>query len=202
MSRLDSIARQALSSVHTLQASFDIARAALMHSIPGEFVECGVFAGAQAAAMALAIMDPIHYWSEHREQGLGLDRRVHLFDSFQGIPLAGPEDVEFLAAGHKAGLSTCSRAQVVSNMQEWGVDPDLLVYHDGWFQDTVPNAEISQIAVLRLDGDLYESTKVCMQHFYHKVSPGGWVIVDDYHLSGCRKAVEEFVNPGPIYFLK
>lgn len=78
--------------------------------------------------------------------------------------------------------------------QEIGYDPEHLVYHKGWFQDTLPAADISEIAVLRLDGDWYASTKVCLEHLHDKVVSGGFVIIDDYGCyDGCRKAVDEFL---------
>jgi O-methyltransferase len=76
----------------------------------------------------------------------------------------------------------------------------LLVYHEGLFEDTVPNADIKEIAFLRLDGDLYSSTKVCMEHLYPKLVRGGWFCVDDFNLSGCRKAVLDYVVPAPVYW--
>lgn len=63
----------------------------------------------------------------------------------------------------------------------------------GWFRDTLPKAPINQLALLRLDGDLFESTTVALNHLYDKVSPGGFIIVDDYHdFEPCRRAVNEF----------
>ncbi len=61
---------------------------------------------------------------------------------------------------------------------------------------------VEKIAVLRLDGDLYDSTKVCLEQLEPLVSRGGWVIVDDFNLSGCRKAVLEHVVPAPVYWRK
>lgn len=169
--------------------------------IAGDFVECGVFAGSQSAAMALAIMDM-------GETG----RKVHLFDSFDGIPKAGCYDNDIRplvgscdVAGtiESSGISACSRRQVEGYMRGWGIDPALLVYHEGWFQDTVPVAEIGAIAILRLDGDLYDSTKVCIEHLYPRLSPGGWCIADDFNLDGCRLAIEEAIgHPHPMYWRK
>lgn len=206
---LEHIGRRALSSAATLQATYDLAALCIKHGIPGDFVECGVFQGVQCAAMAKACMD------------LGVtDRRVHLFDTFSGIPQAGPKDLEYLAAGHKAGLSAASLEDVQGNMEEWGIDPELLVYHEGLFAHTVPIAmmlgsapaevdgfqfvvecgDIKRIALLRLDGDLYESTKDCLP-LVKLVSPGGWIIADDFHLSGCREAIAEGIGwPGPVYW--
>jgi len=186
---MNNVALAALSSRETVWASYSTALAAILADVPGDFVECGVFGGAQAAAMARAIMNT------------GSERRVHLFDSFAGIPAAGPNDAEFLAAGHEAGLSSCTLAAVQEHMREWGITDDMLVYHPGLFADTVPGADIGRIAVLRLDGDLYESTKACVDALVPKVSKGGWVIVDDYHLTGCRQAVTEALGyPAPMYF--
>lgn len=195
---LNMVAESALSSRATLDASYMLAWEVVARKIPGDIVECGVFAGANAAAMARAILDANKLsWEES-------NIRIHLFDSFTGIPQAGPEDKEFLEAGHPAGLSACSLDQVKANMRHWGIPDDLLVWHPGMFQDTMPGIEfdIDQIALLRLDGDLYESTKVCMEYLYPLVSKGGWVICDDYQLSGARKAVHEVVMPGPIYWVK
>ena len=190
---IDKIAQHALSSVETLSATEMVCWHAFAGEVPGDFVECGVFAGAQSAVMAL-VSDS---WRR-----AGTIKRVHLFDSFQGIPQAGPRDLEFLAAGHKPGLSACSLENVIRNMDEWGIDPDLLVYHPGWFADTMPTADIGQIAVLRIDCDLYESTLPVMKYLYPKVAKGGWIIADDYQLSGCRDAIHEVVVPGPIYWRK
>ena len=68
--------------------------------------------------------------------------------------------------------------------------------HQGWFQDTVPRdaAAVGPIALLRLDGDWYDSTKVCLEGLYPSVVKYGSIVVDDYgHFEGCRKAVDEFV---------
>lgn len=188
---LDTIAQRAASDIHTIRATFEACMGAAWNDVEGDFVECGVFLGANAAAMARAADD---------FDGV----RVHLFDSFEGIPLAGEHDIEYRAAGHKAGLSCATEAQVRQHMKEWNVPDELLVYHPGWFKDTVPAfaATKPKIAVLRLDGDLYESTKVCIEQLFPLVSPGGWIIVDDWDLSGARKAVIETVGSGfgPIYF--
>ncbi len=207
---IETIAQSALSSIETVRASYDIAVMAMLRDVPGDFVECGVFAGAQCAAMALAIMKRIAYANDE-DSAQARTRRVHLFDSFTGIPAGGPHDTEWLAAGHKPGHSACSMEYVQARMKEWGIDESLLVYHKGMFSMTIPLASepspvkhiwvIDHIAVLRLDGDLYESTRVCMEHLYPLVSPGGWIIVDDWDLSGARKAVTEAVGQfGPVYF--
>jgi hypothetical protein len=82
-----------------------------------------------------------------------------------------------------------------------GYDRNYLHYHKGWFQDTLPADApgIGEIALLRLDGDWYASTKVCLEHLYDKVVKGGFVVVDDYGAyEGCRKAVDEFMQSRSI----
>ena len=74
---------------------------------------------------------------------------------------------------------------------------DRIEFVKGWFENTVPvtRKQIQQIAVLRIDGDWYESTKCCLENLYDKVSSGGYVIVDDYQSCyGCRRAVDEFIQ--------
>lgn len=188
MKPLDYIGQRALSTAETLKATYGIAKMLIEEGVPGDFVECGVFAGVQVAAMCKAMLDTGD-----------TARKVHLFDSFEGIPSGGPKDTNWT---HPAGTSACSMGRVQSHMQEWGVPDNLLVYHPGWFRDTVPVADISQIALLRLDGDLYESTRVCLEHLFPRVVTGGWVIADDYGLPGCREAVNQFLGDQPIYWRK
>lgn len=195
------VAMSALGWRTSLEATYETARLAIHQDVPGDFVECGVYAGAQAAIMAKAILEPEHYWDVNRRDNT---RRVHLYDSFCGIPAPDQHDVEFTIAGVKAGASPCSLEDVKRNMASWGIPDELLVYHPGYFAETVPSHD-GAIAVLRLDGDLYSSTKTCLKHLYPLVSTGGYVIVDDFNLSGCRKALVEYfelAGPAPIYFRK
>jgi O-methyltransferase len=209
---IENIAEAALSSLETCRSTYAIARQALEEGIPGDFVECGVYAGAQAAIMAKAIgCVALREWEPRR--------RVHLFDSFEGCPSPGPKDKEFLEAGHKNGQASCTLEGVKANMAQWGIPEELLVYHPGWFYQTVPyHAGVwcatsgkfapgsGPIAVLRLDADLYESTVTCLEHLYPLLSPGGFLIVDDYALSGARQAVEDYFDRnggrGPMYMRK
>jgi O-methyltransferase len=193
---LEEIGRRAYSTAHTIRASYSIG--AESDQVKGDIVECGVAAGSNAAALFKGYAENAFFFDQ--------ERKLHLFDSFTGIPLCGPEDVEFLAAKHPAGLTAHSQAEVARNMAEWGIPSDVLVYHPGMFETTVPAwaATKPKIAVLRLDGDLYESTKVCIEHLFPLVVPGGYIIVDDWDLSGARKAILETVGHGfgPIMFQK
>lgn len=187
----------ALCRLPTLYNTMEMTERVVSSGIEGDLVECGVFAGAQVAVMALTL------------QHLGVhDRKVHLYDSFEGIPEAGPKDDQQPGIGPKkhgdgrlvsTGISVCSADKVRGYMRQWGVDESLLVYHVGWFQDTVPpwgskSWNDGKIALLRLDGDLYESTEVCLKYLYPALQTGGVMIVDDYALPGCRKAVDEYFD--------
>jgi hypothetical protein len=203
---LDELANSAIGTPEAIYATHSLAVMAIVYGIPGDFVECGVFAGAHPAAMAKAIS----------ETG-AVGRKVHLFDSFQGIPQAGPMDLDWTRGDPanrqlgalnireitSSGISACSKKAVEENMARWGVDPDLLVYHEGWFKNTMPTADIGSVALLRLDADLYESTSLCLKYLYNKISRGGWCICDDWTLDGCRKAVEPYLmlrENCPVYW--
>ena len=83
--------------------------------------------------------------------------------------------------------------EVQENFRRYSLLDDQVRFLKGWFCDTLPKAPIGQLAVLRLDGDLYESTMDGLNALYSKVSPGGFVIVDDYgDFAPCRNAVNEF----------
>lgn len=173
-------------------SAYDVAA----RNIGGAIVECGVAQGAQIGAMALAL------------KHAGQVRDIHLFDSFEGIPMAGPKDAEQPGIGApvhdvnapiesrlvSSGVSIGAIEQVKANIASWGI-PHRYHYHEGWFQHTLPSDAkgVGPIALLRLDGDLYESTRCCLEHLYEQVVPGGLVIIDDYALAGCRLAVEEFI---------
>jgi O-methyltransferase len=84
---------------------------------------------------------------------------------------------------------------VKRNFSAYGLLDEQVVFLKGWFKDTLPDAPIKAIAVLRLDGDYYESTRDALVNLYDKVSPGGYIIIDDYGEDSwtyCSKAVDEF----------
>lgn len=225
--RLYQFARRASSTRYTVHNSYRIATACIKNKVPGVFIECGVNRGSQVAAMGYAC------------QVLNDKRKIFLFDSFKGIPLAGPNDNsqpgvgkithntdvkdldELLVSSNSVysklgNAGMCSVGLVKKYMREWGINLNQLVFYKGWFQHVLPKVshQIGQIALLRLDGDLYESTKVCLEYLYPKVVKGGYVVIDDYALGGCHKAVQEYLyahglNPeiikvvkggGPVYW--
>lgn len=182
------VSRDGLSSLPSYWATYALTRAVIEAGVPGDLVECGAHRGNHCAVMAMTARE------------LGSKKRVHLFDSFEGLPPGTAEDGPEWAEG---GIARCDLKSAHRLMKQCGVDDDRLVWHVGWFEKTVPAAKIPQIALLRLDGDLYESTAVCMEHFYDKIPHGGWCIVDDWNLPGCRKAVMEYVSEAgmaPLYW--
>jgi len=183
------------SGAGTLPHSYHIAEQCMKEGIEGDFVECGVYAGVHPAIFADVVQDYV-------EKGYPL-RKVHLFDSFEGIQEAGPNDDESITGcigvgqGRlvTTGVSACSRDNVMEFMKQWNVNPTLLEYHVGWFQNTVKKAarHIGKIAILRMDCDVYEATKACLPYLYPKLVSGGFFVCDDWTLTGCRKATEEFL---------
>ena len=121
-------------------------------------------------------------------------RRVFVADSFEGLP--PPNTAEYPAdAGYefnKVKQLSVSLDDVKRNFQAYGLLDERVVFLKGWFKDTLHEAPIDSIAVLRLDGDLYESTIQSLDALYYKVSPGGFVIIDDYFLQPCANAVTDF----------
>jgi O-methyltransferase len=115
--------------------------------------------------------------------------------SFEGLPPPDPEQYPADSGDlhHTVRELAISLDQVRANFAKYGLLDDEVVFLKGWFKDTLPAAPIERLAVLRLDGDMYESTMDVLRHLYPKVSPGGYVIVDDYGcVPACRQAVEDY----------
>lgn len=160
---------------------YELATIAEEHKIEGCFVECGVWRGGCVAVMA------------YIAHNAGSDRRIHLFDSFEGLPEPTEEDGD--EANLYVGKCVASYDDVIHLLfSVLKLKKENIVIHKGWFQDTIPKAKMGRIAILRLDGDWYESTKVCLDNLYDAVVSGGFVIIDDYNAwEGCKKAVDEFL---------
>jgi O-methyltransferase len=152
--------------------------------VPGDLIETGVWRGGASIFMR-AILKV--YGDTHR--------RVWVADSFQGLPRP---DAERYPADAGDDLWTfeplaVSLDRVKANFERYGLLDEQVRFLPGWFRDTLPAAPIERLSVLRLDGDLYESTIVALRSLYPKLSAGGYVIVDDYGaIPGCRQAVHDF----------
>ncbi len=188
------IARYTQVSLFGIRALIDCAARVNEKQIPGAFVECGVWRGGSAAILS--------------EGAKNANRELWLFDSFEGMPEGTEEDTDENSEKLSTGRSSGSLEAVGTNVapEQWvshlllnrfQYPKDNLHIRKGWFQNTTPKSksEIGPIALLRLDGDFYESTKVCLDELYPQVSPGGIVILDDYQtFVGCRKAFEDYFS--------
>jgi len=172
---------------------WDLCRDQSRRKVPGAFVECGVWRGGSAMVMGLAARkaNPVP--------------PLHLFDSFEGLPEPdendGAEAAQYSdgkAGGKLVSIAKCeaSLEHVKSALFEQArLSPGNVLFHQGWFQNTLPAEakSIGAISVLRLDGDWYASTKICLEHLYPRVGRDGILILDDYFLwEGCRKAAQEY----------
>jgi macrocin-O-methyltransferase TylF-like protien len=123
-------------------------------------------------------------------------RTVWVADSFKGFPPLNlqqyPADADADPQWHLRPQTESGVEHVRRNFKRYDLLDDQVKFLPGWFRDTLPKAPIKQLAVLRLDGDLYESTMDALVPLYPKVTPGGFVIIDDYNLSMCQKAVHDY----------
>jgi len=163
----------------------------LRDNVPGDLIEAGVWRGGTAMFMKAVL----HARGCH-------DRKVWLADSFEGLPKPDPELHPIEAKAHKSKLMrevynhfAVSIDNVQANFNRFGLLDDQVQFLKGWFEDTLPSAPINRLAVIRLDADYYKSTMDCLHSLYHKLSPGGYLIVDDYGQDDwtyCRQAVDKF----------
>jgi hypothetical protein len=150
------------------------------HGIPGDVVECGVWRGGASIFMRGILVAAGESW-----------RQAWLFDSFQGLPK--PQDTSDVDLSMFSGYLGVPLSEVQDNFRAFGLLSDNVKFVPGWFNETLPNAAVQQIVLLRLDGDMYESTMVALESLYSKVSVGGFVVIDDYGaIPVCRSAVFDF----------
>lgn len=154
--------------------------------IPGDFVETGVWRGG-ATILMRAILKAYDV----------RDRSVWVCDSFEGLPPVNTEKypADALLADmnlHNISYLAVSLEQVQQNFAKYGLLDKQVIFLKGFFCDTLPTAPINKIALLRLDGDLYESTMDALVNLYPKLSKGGFVIVDDFWMPACSQAILDY----------
>jgi len=160
--------------------------AVLADGVPGDLLEAGVYRGGQSILMKGIL------------EAYGVkDRKVILADSFEGLPEpdadANFDDVIAHELLKKVGLFAAGEDVVRENFARYDLLDDNVVFIKGWFSESLPQADIGPLAIMRLDADYYHSTMDALTNLYPKLSVGGWVILDDYgHPLGCRQAVAEF----------
>ena len=180
-------------SYQRLSNVYELAKLVEKQKLKGAFAECGVWKGGCIAVMAF-VADKVNS-----------GRKIWLFDSFEGLPEPTKEDgsmaeeyAQKKVEGKLEAIEKCvGPIEYVEKIffKVLKLKKENVVMKKGWFQDTLPKAkgEIGSISILRLDGDWYESTKVCLDNLYDNVIFGGYIIIDDYgHWEGSKKALEEF----------
>ncbi|MCH2181946.1 MAG: TylF/MycF family methyltransferase [Mariniblastus sp.] len=166
----------------------------LQNQIAGSFVECGVWRGGSMAAVARTLLN----------RGVN-DRSLWLYDTFDGMSEPTDKDVDFLGktASHllqaedpqdaKSVWCRSSIGQVRSVMEQTSYPHQQINLVEGKVEETLLQHRPAQIALLRLDTDWYESTRLELEMLFPLISPGGVLIIDDFgHWQGCRRAVEEY----------
>jgi len=160
------------------------AETVLRENVPGDMIETGVWRGGACIFMR-AILKA---YGDRK-------RTVWVADSFAGLPPPDPDTYKDDAGDtlHTfADFLAISRSRVEKNFEAYGLLDSQVQFLEGWFKDTLHKAPIERLAVLRLDGDMYESTIQALDALYERLSVGGFVIVDDYSLKPCAKAVHDF----------
>lgn len=157
---------------------------ALADGVHGDLIETGVWRGGAVIYMRAILL----------AHGV-TDRRVWAADSFRGLP--PPEPDRFPADASDRHFTQSQLAisvdEVAANFAHYGLLDDQVRFLEGWFAETLPAAPIDALAVVRLDGDMYGSTWDAITNLYPKLSPGGFLIVDDYGaVEGCRLAIDDY----------
>ncbi len=163
---------------------------AIERNIPGDFVECGVWRGGNSIVAA-------SLFKLHKQ-----DRRVFLFDTFEGMTDPSAED-KVICSGEDAadGLDAhreslrASLEHVQRNFADFGLTGDKIVFVKGDVTKTLDERVNlpEKISVLRLDTDWYDSTRKELEVLYPRLSIGGAIILDDYGFwAGSKQAVDEY----------
>ena len=154
----------------------------ISQNVPGDLIECGAWRGGACIFMRAVL----------KTYG-DASRKVWVADSFEGLPKPDkekrPDDAQLWQGGELA----VTLDQVKKNFTRYGLLDDQVCFLKGFFIDTLPDAPIKQLAVLRLDCDMYDSVTQSLEYLYGKVAIGGFVIIDDYGaLLPARLAVDDY----------
>lgn len=178
---LSMIGQKRLDNVH------ECLRAVLKDGIDGDIVETGVWRGGAVIFMKAIL------------KVYGSDKQLFAADSFCGVPKPNPEIYpddaveERAEAFYKFDQLAVSLEDVQANFRRFGLLDDRVTFLKGWFKDTLPQAPIERLALMRLDGDLYESTWDALTNLYPKLQVGGFCIIDDYGgIPACKKATRDY----------
>ena len=197
------VQQHTLTGPERVNALVESVKYVVANEIEGDFVECGVWKGGSAMAMALAL-------NELNDE----TREIYLYDTFSGM--TSPTGVDISYVGEFA-TKKFSRTKTSAESSNWALSPleevtqnvmstgyPLEKFHfiKGMVENTIPENIPGKIALLRLDTDWYKSTKHELTHLFPLLSQNGVLIVDDYgHWKGCRKAVDEYMQENNICML-
>jgi O-methyltransferase len=185
-----------------LEATYQAVHDTICNGIIGDIVECGVAQGGSSAIMALAMRDA------------GDNRHMWLFDSYEGMPESTDDDIDPESGRTGAHVQPLPKGSCLGTFDEVdrlmgeiiGLPRSQFTMVKGWFEESVQvtAGRMGPIAVLRLDGDWYESTRCCLEGLYPLLASGGLLIIDDYHSCfGAHRAVHEFLanqgDPNPKF---
>jgi hypothetical protein len=155
----------------------------IKEKVSGDLIETGVWRGGSCIFMKAVL----------KSYGV-TDRKIFVADSFEGLP--APDEEKYPAdtgdKHHTLDFFVVSQEEVENNFKKYNLWDDQIVFLKGWFKDTLPSAPIQKLSILRLDGDMYGSTIEVLEALYPKLSPGGFCLIDDYALPGCKKAVDDY----------
>lgn len=175
-------AAETMLGLNRLDSLQELVTDVLRRDVPGDLIETGVWRGGASIFMRAVLEaygDP--------------ERTVWAADSFQGLPKPDPKHQDDVKdAFWRLAPLAVSLEDVQANFAKYGFLDDRVRFLPGWFRDTLPPAPIEKLSILRLDGDLYESTMDALVPLYPKLSVGGYCIVDDFIVPGCKRAVEDY----------
>ena len=195
---------KAMCLVGSLYGTAALVFKAFKRGIHGALAECGVGAGVHPAAM--------HYCMRYS----GEYRNIWLFDSFEGIPKPTKMDVpsedrpgtdfaEQMGVGvvgdgviETSGRAAVPLDEVRALLRVWGAEDKHMRFVPGWFHETLSTVDTGPLALLRVDADVYESTKIVFDNLYERVSPGGYLLVHDWDFAGVRAAVQDSLHYEPV----
>lgn len=168
-----------VSGLRTLEKLYRLGLDVIARDVQGDFVECGVYNGGSAAAMACALRSS--------------NRRIWLYDSFQGMSASQEIDGAFASryVGELAGVEE----RVLEAMRVARFPDDRYIIRKGWFVDTLQLLLPETVAQLHIDADWYDNVMLILKTFYDRIPDGGVIILDDFgHWEGCREAFYDFVR--------
>ena len=174
---------QTMVGIHRLENVQHCIERVLADRVPGDLIEAGAWRGGV----------PIFMRGLLKAYGI-TDRTVFAADSFCGLPPPNPEAYPEDAGDqhHTADMLVVSREDVEQNFRLYDLLDEQVAFLEGWFRDTLPTVRDRAWAIVRIDGDMYESTMDALVNLYPGLSVGGYLIIDDFAFEPCRKAVADF----------